>query len=68
MPDLQEIANAVNKMYRDLYQGEGRENPSITTRLYDLEQTIKDFRIVKWLLVGAIVTGAADMIFSHIKL
>jgi hypothetical protein len=44
MPDIQEIANAVNEIYTDMYKGKDVNNPSITTRLASVEN---DMELVK---------------------
>jgi len=67
MPDLQEVANAVNEIYRDLYQGEGKDRPSLMTRVYDVEKVIADFRTLKWLMVAAIFTAIGDMVSKFWK-
>ena len=56
-----------DKMYQDMYEGNGKDNPPIVTRLFDVERTITDLRRLKWYLVAAIVTGLGDIIFAHIK-
>jgi hypothetical protein len=68
MRDIEEIGKAVDKIYKDMYIGDGKENPSITTRLFDAERTISDIKTLKVLLYGAILTGIAEIIFTHIKM
>jgi len=54
-------------MYEDMYEGRGKENPPITTRLFDIEKTLSDFRALKFLLWATIITGIGDIIFTHVK-
>jgi hypothetical protein len=62
-----ETLRRINKMYEDMYEGRGKENPPITTRLLDIEKTLSDFRALKFLLWAAIITGIGDIIFTHVK-
>ena len=65
--DVEEMGKALDVIYRDMYLGNGPKNPSITTRLFDIERILKDFTAIKWLLIAAIITGVANIVFSHIK-
>lgn len=61
----------VIKMFRDLYFGIDKDNPSITSRLLLLEQAIERFtrnssKII-WLLVTTLVVGIANLIFHGAK-
>ncbi len=66
MPDIEQIAKEVDHMYKDLYVGEGKSNPSITVRLSTSEEAIdrigKNLSKMVWLLVGIFITILADVV------
>lgn len=70
MPDIERIAEAVNIMYKDLYVGEGKLNPSVTSRIALLEETVKSISSnlgkMVWLLVGIFVTVIGDIIVHDV--
>jgi hypothetical protein len=61
----------IHKVEVDVYFGEGKDNPPITTRLASLEDfmrdTIEDRKQIKWALYGAISLLIANLIMSHVK-
>lgn len=57
----------VDKMFTDLYVGDGKENPSLTTRVDRLEQILVTLSTWKWLLIACILTMIGDIVSSHIK-
>ena len=68
----------LDKVYTDLYEGAGPHNPSVTTRLAQLESCIEDTEVkVKQLeskidkgmllLVATLLTGIADLILRLVK-
>jgi len=57
----------VKRHEKDLYFGDGKDNPPITGRLLLLEDAIGRFlrnsaKII-WLLVGTLIVGLANLIF-----
>lgn len=63
---------------RDLYIGRGRDNPSITARMQQMEQIIEQMvenekarakkqSNIQLLVWAALITGIANLIFSHWK-
>ena len=63
---------------RDLYIGRGRDNPSITERMQRMEQIIEQMvenektRVkkqnqIQLLVWAALITGLANLVFSHLK-
>ena len=62
-------------MYRDMYLGTGKDNPSITTRLKVIEDTLdrvcRNLDKATWLayvaILGLIADIVRDMILGHLK-
>lgn len=63
---------------RDLYIDRDRDNPSITTRMKRMEQTIEQMLKneenrakkqdrIQLLVWGALIVGLANLVFSHLK-
>jgi hypothetical protein len=48
----------LNKMYCDMYEGNGSQNPSMTTRMAKVEEALKDikyyFRAIVVMLAGLV--------------
>lgn len=68
----------IDKVYTDMYEGAGPHNPSVTTRLAQLESCIEDMEVkVKQLeskidkgmllLVATLLTGIEDLILRIVK-
>lgn len=57
----------VEKLYEDMYTGNGKENPSVTTRLDRLEQIVDDIKKLKWWLITAIGGLILNIVSSHVK-
>ena len=61
----------VDRLYLDMYFGEGKENPSIITRLDRVEQWMESMTTnsnqIKWALYGAIILMLVNMVVTHIK-
>jgi hypothetical protein len=68
----------LDKVYTDMYEGGGAQNPSVTTRLAQLEDCSDDMEVrVKqienkidkgmWLLIGILLTGIVDLILRVVK-
>lgn len=68
----------LDKVYTDMYEGAGPHNPSVTTRLAQLESCIEDTEVrVKqienridkgmWLLIGTLLTGILDLVLRVVK-
>jgi len=64
-----ELARRVSKMYVDMYEGQGRENPPITSRLALLEESVdkinSNLSRMVWLLLS-ILGAAVGNIALHI--
>lgn len=64
-----ELARKVSKMYVDMYEGQGRENPPITSRLALLEESVdkinSNLSKMVWLLLS-ILGAAVGNIALHI--
>lgn len=60
-----ELARKVMKMYEDMYEGDGAENPSVTTRLSLLEDSVEkissNLSKMVWLLVGIFAAALIDV-------
>lgn len=56
----------VNKMFQDIYFGDGPENPPVTTRLLLIEKAVSRFEKtgskIGLLLLAAILTGIGDIV------
>lgn len=64
-----ELLEQHKQMYRDLYLGKDKENPSITTRLYDAEKTLekmtsRDQRFF-WLIVTTLGAVLLNLLGIH---
>jgi hypothetical protein len=62
-----EVNRRVVKLYCDMYEGNGPEDPSITMRLDRIEQSIASTVKLKWAVIGLIITVVANIISQHIK-
>lgn len=67
MSEYIEVLKRIGKLEEDMYLGRGKENPSITTRLSLIEDTLSSLKTVKWLLAGAIITAIFNIVSSHVK-
>lgn len=61
------LEGMVEKMYTDLYVGNGVNNPSITTRLASIEEVIRTFKHLFWIGVATLLTLIADIIVHLVK-
>lgn len=57
----------VTLMYHEFYEGDGKENPPMVTRMQRIEDAIASLKTVKWLLAGAIITAVFNIISAHVK-
>jgi hypothetical protein len=73
-----EMAKAMNKLWADLYEGNGHENPSIVSRLLLLETGMSELKeavtsinnnvkALFYIGISAVVGAVADMIMRHFK-
>jgi hypothetical protein len=60
-----EVTRRVVKMYTDIYEGEGKDNPPVITRLSRLEDAIADIKKMKWALIIAALAAVSDIVASH---
>lgn len=65
--DRQVCAKQVDVMYRELYEGQGKTNPSLMTRVYNIEEAIADMRKMKWALIIATIAAVSDIVSQHIN-
>ena len=54
-------------MYQDMYEGNGKENPPVITRLDRLETAAADLKAIKVAVIGMILVVIGDIISQHIK-
>ena len=70
MRDIDQMGVALDKLYTDVYVGEGKSNPPITTRLYNVEEITDSIRgnltKVVWLLVGIFFTVVGDLVIREV--
>ena len=61
---IEELEKFMQKLDVDIYRGDGPRNPSMTTRLFQLEDSM---RSVKWIfrLVVANLFGLVSLIVMH---
>lgn len=57
----------VDKIFEDMYYGNGNENPSVTMRLDRIERVLSEFRQWKWIIIAATVAMIADIISNHFR-
>jgi hypothetical protein len=57
----------VAKLYYDMYEGDGKENPSVTTRLDRVERTIASVNRLTWSLIGLALAEIANIVSQHLK-
>jgi hypothetical protein len=66
------MRQAVDKMYKDLYLGEGKDNPSIVTRMALIEeQQIRISANLTWLMravAGEVILVAGEIVLRLLKL
>lgn len=66
-----ELKRRVTKLYEDMYEGDGKENPSMTTRMDAVERaTLTISGNLTWvvrLMIGLLITGIIDVVkhFIH---
>ncbi len=63
-----QVRNRADKVYVDMYEGEGKDNPSVTTRLDRLEQVAATNGRLFWAVVGAILAVVGDIISNHVHI
>jgi hypothetical protein len=60
----------VEKLFVDMYYGEGKDNPSITTRLAMTEDKIerlgRNINKALWLVVGTLLTVIGEAVLRHV--
>ena len=67
-----EYLRKLNKLYWDMYEGDGRENPSVTARLAVLEEKVDKITgslgsLKLWALgiIGTVLADAAVHLLKH---
>jgi hypothetical protein len=69
--DIEQMGVALDKLYQDVYVGDGKQNPPITTRLYNVEEVTDSIRSnltkLVWLMVVTLFTVAGDLILRGFK-
>lgn len=61
-----QVRDHADKVYMDMYVGEGQENPSVTTRLDRLERVAATNGKLFWAVLGTILAVVGDIISNHI--
>lgn len=68
---MEELLEKVNRHEKDLYLGDGPRNPSITARLFKVEdQMARILNNSSWtirLLLSAILAAVADMVMQALR-
>lgn len=68
---MEEIEKMLQRHNRDLYEGNGISNPSITTRLFRVEDSLSTLLSnSKWivrLVIGTFIIGIIGMILHFVK-
>jgi len=66
------MKQAVDKMYKDIYLGDGKDNPSIVTRMALIEeQQVRISANLTWLMravIGEVVLVAGEIFLRLLKL
>ena len=55
------------KVYCDMYEGDGKSNPPVTTRLDRIERTIASVNRLTWSLIGLALAEIANIVSQHLK-
>lgn len=66
-PYSAEERRKLEKIYIDMYEGDGKENPPIVTRLDRVERATLAINRLSWLCAAAILTAVGDIIVTHFK-
>jgi hypothetical protein len=65
------IEERVDKLYMDMYIGEGKSNPPMTTRLSLLEDQMekinRNLAKITWLLVAMLLTTIGELIMKGVR-
>jgi hypothetical protein len=65
------MVTGLKKLLRDVYEGDGKNNPSITARLALLEEQLEKISNaltkITWLIVGTAFIVIGDLLVSHLK-
>lgn len=62
-----DIEEKVDKLYLDMYVGEGKENPSMTTRLDRVEVSMAKMDKLQWIIIAGILAAIGDIIQQHLQ-
>jgi hypothetical protein len=57
----------IDEMYKELYLGTGKNNPSLMTRMTLVELAIGDLRKKKWALIVATLAAIGDIVVGHLN-
>ena len=61
----------VDKLYMDMYIGEGKSNPPMTTRISLLEDQMdkinRNLACITWLLVATLLAAIGDLITKGVR-
>ena len=65
------LEERVDKLYMDMYIGEGKSNPPMTTRLSLLEDQMekinRNLAKITWLLVAMLLTTIGELIMKGVR-
>jgi len=69
MHDVPEsYCDKIDKLYTDVYVGDGQNNPSVTTRLFSLEENLeslqKNISKLIWLVVATLAGVVGELIMK----
>lgn len=69
--EFSDLIEDVRKMYHDLYLGGGKSDPSITTRLSQVEDCLAristNLSKLTWIVIGILASVIGDIIIKFIK-
>ena len=61
-----EFERKLAKLYEDMYEGHGKENPAVVTRLSVLEEIVekidRNLNKMLWLVLGTFASGLVSLI------
>ena len=65
--ELQNHEQMIQRMFKDMYLGHGKNDPPVLTRLDRIEQVLAQLRSWKWIIIAATVSMFAEIIRQYIK-
>lgn len=65
--EFQKSAVMIQRVFEEMYLGNGKNDPSVLTRLDRIEQVLEQLKSWKWILAAATISMVADIIMRHIR-